>query len=92
MGGDEARKKETDPDRPSARAMPSDDIPLIVKGSEEFPTRSRESWLSSQVKSRLAWWDMESHINTPSVSFRELPELHDPICSSDPSINRVAYP
>ena len=32
-------KRDTNPYCPSVRAMPSDDIPLIVKGSEEFPSR-----------------------------------------------------
>ncbi len=42
-------KMTTDPYCPSVGTMPSDDIPLIVKGGEEFPARSGESRLSTQL-------------------------------------------
>lgn len=43
-------QKTTNPYRPSVWAMPSDDIPLIVESSEEFPARSGELRLSNQVE------------------------------------------
>ena len=50
----ETPKKDTDPYCPSVRAMPSDDIPLIVKGSKEFPAWHRRSHLISQVEAKAA--------------------------------------
>jgi hypothetical protein len=43
VSGDETREKATDPYCPSVWATTPDDIPLIVKGCEEFPARNEGS-------------------------------------------------
>jgi hypothetical protein len=67
VGGDETQKMATNPHRPSVGTIPSDHIPLVVKGEEEFPTRGRESRLSCHVEPVLERQDIGTHIYTPSM-------------------------
>jgi hypothetical protein len=56
VGNDESRKNATDQYRPSVGTMPSDDIPLIVKGAEELPARSGGPRLSRHVQCSMPIW------------------------------------
>ena len=69
------KKKATNPYRPSVGAFPSNDIPLIVKGSEKFPASSGGSKLGSQVSpGGLAQRNKKTktHINMPFTTCQNL--------------------
>jgi hypothetical protein len=66
-------KKATNPYRPSVGAMTTDNTPLVIKGGEEFPARSGDSWLRSQVEPE---GQGESH----KYAIYDVPELHERLC------------
>jgi hypothetical protein len=71
VGGDETLEKVTDPYGPSVWATTTNDIPLIVKGSKEFPA-SEESGVRN-IKSWRKAWQGDTH----EYTIHDVPEFYE---------------
>ena len=81
LAGTSAEEKATNPYRPSVGAYPSNDIPLIVKGSEKFPaigggSRSRSQVSPGGYRGETLRLGLDSH----KYAIRDVPELDERHC------------
>jgi hypothetical protein len=76
VGGDETRENATDPYCPSVWATPSNDIPLVVKGSKEFPSRCEGSRVKG-AKRKVLETSAAGKGNTHKYTIYDVPELRE---------------